>query len=220
LGNSKDLINVSFRPGLYNITVEVTDSGKLKASDTIFILVKKAPKDEPNQEISSFILISIIVIIALIIIILGIFLFINYQKKRRLETMGLHNGQVIQPDASYTPPGVVRTTPVTLQRTPPTVQPHIKPVAQLPSVRPHPQVRVETSVYEKKVGIDSKLTPQQKIALLEERLLRGEIDQDIYLNLKAKYELDAKPFQPPPQLPPLFGETSESQPSRPKQETP
>ena len=47
---------------------------------------------------------------------------------------------------------------------------------------------------EQKFGIDSQLSPLQKIALLEERLVRGEIDQEIYLNLKAKFEMEAKPY--------------------------
>ena len=55
---------------------------------------------------------------------------------------------------------------------------------------------------EQQIGIETGLTPQQKLALLEERLLHGEIDQDIYENLKAKFEMEAKPYEPVPQLPP------------------
>jgi hypothetical protein len=64
------------------------------------------------------------------------------------------------------------------------------------------KVQTETREQEQQTGIDSRLSPQQKLELLEERLLHGEIDQDVYLNLKAKYEMEAKPYQPLPQLPP------------------
>lgn len=56
------------------------------------------------------------------------------------------------------------------------------------------------------------------MALLEERLIRDEIDQDIYLNLRAKYDLEAKPFEPPPQLTPV--QTSLPIPEHPPQPQP
>ena len=65
-----------------------------------------------------------------------------------------------------------------------------------------------------------ELTSQEKIKLLEERLLRGEISEETYLNLKDKIEFEAKPFEPSPQLPPATGATGiEHEPPTQIQET-
>ena len=230
LGTTKNLTNISLQSGQYNITVEVTDSGKLKAYDTIKIIVKEVPKKKESDTLQSLSL----AIIGIIIIILIIFLFVNYQKKQRLATMGMPNGQVIQPDASYTPPGMLRTAPVPIRRTSPSV-PYVQPQAQLSSVRPQLQsqpVLAPTTYTIKQPAqlppaqpptpvpsvaltptpqsIKTELTTQQKLKLLEERLLRGEIDQELYENLKTKYEFEAKPAQPPPRLPSVSSPPSTS----------
>jgi hypothetical protein len=77
---------------------------------------------------------------------------------------------------------------------------------------------------EQKYGIDKLMTPEEKIALLEERLVFGEIDEDVYLALKAKYEMEAQPYQPAPQLPPAPVSVATVQPEpsvvQPQQPTP
>ena len=81
---------------------------------------------------------------------------------------------------------------------PPPVEPEypqIQPPAQ-PESQPTPIEQPTTPVS----------SPQQKIQLLEERLLLGEITQDLYLNLKAKYEAELETYQPPApsELPPEY----------------
>jgi hypothetical protein len=55
---------------------------------------------------------------------------------------------------------------------------------------------------------ETELSPQQKLAMLEERLLRGKIDQELFESLKVKYEMETKPYEPSPQLPPVQGPTT------------
>jgi uncharacterized membrane protein len=97
----------------------------------------------------------------------------------------------VQPTPSPVP------TPIPVPRPMPT---------PIPSPQPQPQAQAvptaQPQVDEVRYGIDTGLSPHEKIKLLEERLLRGEIDQDVYLNLKAKYDFEAKPYEPAPRLPP------------------
>lgn len=83
-----------------------------------------------------------------------------------------------------------------------------QPQAQLPPVSPsYAQTPSPTipKIEEQKVGIDTELTTQHKLKLLEERLLRGEIDQELFESPKAKFELEAKPYETAKKLPPPTG---------------
>lgn len=138
------------------------------------------------------------------------------KSKKETEALGITGGEVLQPIAAYTPlPGLPSATNVaqSTQLTQPQVfqaRPMVsagttaQPAAQLPPaiITTQAPVQMDPTAEMQKHGIDSGLTPQQKIKLLEERLLHGEIDQDIYLNLKAKFEMEAKPYTMAPQLPP------------------
>ena len=64
------------------------------------------------------------------------------------------------------------------------------------------QPRAETRIEKQKPVEDTEYTPTEKMEMLEERFLYGEISEDTYLKLKAKYDLEAKPYQPTPRLPP------------------
>jgi predicted GH43/DUF377 family glycosyl hydrolase len=219
LGTDPDLTNITLLPGYYNITVEVEDKSGARATDSIEIQVKEPPEKphEPTSEprelftSNSIWLWFLIIVIVILVVIIALFFFTKQKKKRESKPVSLVPGHVLQPTDAYRPGGMpitptsaqIGTAPIVAQ----SQQFQTRPVVeQLPSgyYSPSisPQAIQETRAYEQRTGVDSELTPQQKLALLDERLLRGEIDQDLYENLKAKYEFEAKPTQPPPQLPP------------------
>lgn len=216
LGIGPELINQTFAPGMYNITVEVMDEANENAYDSINIIIKDVPEDKPKSRTTGIEIWFWLLLLIIIIIIVGMLLFVlNTKKKKRLEALGLPADQVLQPVQAYLPQPRLTAAPTiaqSAQLTQPTIaqsQPLIAPTptlvqpqTQLPPVQQITRMQTETQEQEQRSGIDSKLTPRQKLELLEERLLRGEIDQDVYLNLKAKYEMEAKPYQPLPRLPP------------------
>jgi predicted GH43/DUF377 family glycosyl hydrolase len=209
LGNEQKLTNLSYLPtGEYTIYLTVTDTSNVSDSDSVQIIIKPAEKEDKTQAITSYYL-WLWILIFIIALILGVLLYTyNRKKKRELEALGTAPTEVLLPVAEYRPSlgatGVSQsaqlTQPIAIQSTPiaaaapqellaaPGTTAQIEPTAQLPPAQP--------------TEIQSRFTPEQKLALLEQRLLNGEIDEDVYLELKAKYELEAEPFQPPPQLPP------------------
>ena len=210
LGSGQTLTNKSLPPGFYNITVEVKDSEGAKAFGYVHIIVKELPEKDnsKSKQTSSIFLWVGVIIVILIIIIIIILLFITVRKKKkRLESMGIPKGQVFQDESLASPRTRELLSPAAIS--PMTSQ----PITQLPPVHTSIQGPLYISAEERRFGIDSKLSPQQKIALLEERLVRGEIDQEIYLNLKAKFEIDAKPYTPPQQLPPVHNPSTYEQQS-------
>jgi hypothetical protein len=95
-------------------------------------------------------------------------------------------------DATSTSIPPVTTTPVPAQQE---QEQQRQPAGQATAAGPQPTPEAE-------------LDFNQKMKMLDERLIRGEIDQDIYLNLKARLEIDEKPFAPAPQLPPATAPAS------------
>ncbi len=221
LGTTSELINISLPPGFYNFTVEVEDVYGAKAYDFVHIWVKELPEKEarPIEFQTNIYLWLGLLILFLVILLISILLFISKRKKKRVEAIGILPPQVLQPDAAYLPgtpsiaPGAQLAQPQIISAEPippaptqellgprPTVATTAEPQAQLPP--PQPTIAPEITEVEEQAGIDSKLSPREKIALLEERFVKGEVDQDVYLYLKAKFEMEAKPFEPAPQLPP------------------
>ncbi|MCK5560394.1 MAG: hypothetical protein KAJ51_07355, partial [Thermoplasmata archaeon] len=74
---------------------------------------------------------------------------------------------------------------------PQTTQTTVTPVSPVPS--PQPQAKAE-----------KELSKAEKLKLLEERLLKGEIDLATYKELRNKFETESKVWipQPQPRLPP------------------
>ncbi len=227
LGILPELLNISLEPGFYNVTIEVEDAFGAKAFDYVHIKVNKLTKEKTNPTTTTSVFLWIVIIIIIVIIIVSILLFVLTKKKKKeiIEKDIQPQVQVLQPDAAYLPespsitPGAQLVQPQVMTAEPMAAAPAqdllvaspiatstTEPTAQLPAMQPAstvtPHEQAVMVSYEQKSGIDSRLTPQQKLELLEQRLLQGEIDQDIYLNLKAKYEMEAQPYIPPPQLPP------------------
>ncbi|WP_455392079.1 LamG-like jellyroll fold domain-containing protein [[Eubacterium] cellulosolvens] len=232
LGEGERLENIKLPPGDYNITVEVIDNGNVKAYDYVHITVKAPEEDKPTELHTNYLWLLLLIVIIIIIAIICVLLFVARQKKKRaMEAQAEPGGQVLQPDAAYLPttgaagqldivkspqisqPQVIRGEPLAAAPTQEllgaeaaTTAPGAiaaQTTAQLPPVVPGPPT------------LEPRISTQEKLSLLEERLLRGEIDQDVYLELKTKYELEAQPYQPPPQLPPAV-----TQPTTPSIETP
>jgi hypothetical protein len=202
-------------PGFYNLTVTVFDSNNTPASDFVHIRVIDIP-DEQSIKKSSIIAgfwIWLILILIIAIVISILFVVIN-QKKKKLALETVPEGSVLQPDAAYLPqsglptisptpkspqltsPQVIRSEPLTS----PASQEFLPPSSTVTQVEPIsaqlPPAQASTA------SVETDLSPVEKLKLLEQRLLTGEISEDTYLELKAKYDLEAKPYQPLPQLPP------------------
>jgi hypothetical protein len=227
LGNGKALTNVTLPPGLYNITVEVRDSNNAIAEDYIHISVVELPEVKPKSLMTSVESWFWLLLIIIIIIIICIITFFIARKKKRREAVIQQQlpQQVLLPDAAYrsqsattllTAPGTIAPTTTqlaqpqttqqaqiaapTFQTTSPEVQlppVHLQPIGQEspgPEIEGVPTAGVATQ--------EPTLSLQQRLVLLDERLLRGEIDQELYESLKAKYEMDSVQYAPVPQLPP------------------
>ncbi len=230
-GKELILVNQTLlKPGYYEITVVVTDRAGDIAYDSIKIIIEKTESEsKPDGSLfSNYSFLGLIIIVMIIIFIIAILMFIVIRKKKKeraARALGLSGEQVLQPVEVYQPyqtptigtstiaPGPQISPSHLVQSEPlapapiqellgpiPTAAPTTQPTAQLPPATPTITVPipVPTPI---QAGTGSELTPQQKLKLLEDRLICGEIDQDIYLNLKAKLDLEAKPYQPP-QLPP------------------
>jgi uncharacterized membrane protein len=228
LGTAQHLRNLTLTPGYYNVSVLVTDSGGKSAIDFVTITIKEQPSDfnvESRSEQAWWGWVIWLIIIIIIIIIILLFLFLRRSRKREDEVQPavLVDGQVLLPDGMYQPPGGVLsavptvdqigapiTTPVISQvptqagaKIQPT--PTSAPSAQLPPAQS--QVPVATPIAQ-----GEEMTPQEKLRLLEERLIRGEISEETYLNLKDRIEFDIRQTGPAPQLPPATASVPIAQP--------
>ncbi len=218
------------KPGYYEITVVVTDRAGDIAYDSVNIVIEKTVSEsKPDGSLfSNYLFLGLIAIVIIIMIIIAILMFVVSQKKKKAraaQALGLPGEQVLQPVEAYQPYQPTTSGPMiapgpqisptdliqseSLVSVPSqellgpisTAAPTTQPTPQLPPATPAVTVPipVPTPVQD---GTDSELTVQQKIKLLEERLIRDEISEETYLNLKDKLEFEAKPYQPPPQLPP------------------
>jgi hypothetical protein len=232
LGTKQNLTNVTLPPGVYNVTVEVKDVAGDRAYDHVQIKVKELPKKKSEPTTTTSLYLWLGIILAIIIIVICILLVTSsLRKKKRFEPMGIPPEPVLQPDASYRPPGlaaaptigesaqisqsqVISAAPMPGAPahdqlvTPQPIALSGAPQPQLPSVQS--TMAPSSPAMETQAGIDARLSTQEKLVLLEERLVKGEIDQDVYLNLKAKFEMEATPYTPPPQLPPPTGAPSQT----------
>jgi hypothetical protein len=211
LGTTPDLVNITLKPGNYTIFVEVSDSASATAKDSINILVEKVEDDTDIPFYSDAFSIALLVIIIIIIIILVVFFFIIAKKrKKKAEVMEAHP-EVISRPAVMGAPAATAQRPigeaVTVQAVSPSIptpviQSQPTPSAQLPTAAAPPTVRTYSMHEEQKAGIDTKLSAAEKLELLDERLLKGEIDQNLYNILKAKFERQAGLVSLAAQLPP------------------
>jgi predicted GH43/DUF377 family glycosyl hydrolase len=217
LGADQILENVTLPPGNYNITVKVIDSGNLEAIHFIHISVFDLPEDDSGSSLTISQLWIWLVLIIILIIIVCIIAFLISRKKKRKMAAPETTEQVLLPDAAYRPPGLPAapayvqgaqlTQPQVIQRTPIAAQPTTEllgpttATAAAATAQPTPQL---PPVYSTTMADDTEepLTYQEKLDLLVERLIRGEIDQELFENLKARFEIESQQTMPTPQLPP------------------
>jgi uncharacterized membrane protein len=217
LGSEQELENLTLTPGNYNVSVVVTDSGGKRATDYVNIVIKERPVQEVESRSEQAWwgwVIWLVILIIIIICILLLFL-LRRSKKRQEEVYPVvaGGGEVVIPDGMYLPAGgVLSSPPASDQLGAPMATPVISqvptqaaaqiqptptsaPSAQLPPAQP--QVPVATPIAK-----GEEMSAQEKLKLLEERLIRGEISEETYLNLKDRIEFEAKQTGPAPQLPP------------------
>ena len=140
-----------------------------------------------------------------------------------MAAYGIQEQEVLQPVAAYKPDSqlqaAVPQAPSLISQGVPQVTEGLV-AQQVPQVGTVSITQVQTAqLPPSQPTTATALTPQQKLAKLEERLVLGEIDQELYEKLKAKFDMEAKPFEPAPQLPPAQAPTTAipDQPSTPPQ---
>jgi len=233
-GRNITVTSHTLTPGYYTITVMVEDAAGEKAYNSVEIVIKGVPgkggtADGKKSETGDYLWLWVLIVVIIIIVVCLLFLFLTKRKKRKLEDHGITDteGQVLQPISAYRPSlepipkrDTLRVLPVLEQfaPTPSTAEitaPAQKHTEQLPPVYATAKEPAQqyATVSEPPTFGESKLTPQQKLVFLEKRLLNGEISEETYLNLKAKYEANAKSYELAPQLPPATDTvTGEPQP--------
>ena len=148
---------------------------------------------------------------------------VNHMRKRQPDATSAQGGQVLTPVEAYQDAGgiqgalqspqVMDSQPLGLTQTSEqlaasTTNVSVSTVQSQQQLPPARTLDSQDGTAAASIGL--RLNLQQKIELLEERMLRGEMSQDTYLNLKEKYEMDLKKFQPLPQLPPAPDSASTS----------
>jgi len=223
------MINQTFNPGYYNITVKVTDTAGETAYDYVHFNVIEKPKvtSAKTQSMTNILMWSGLILIIIMILLILLLFIVNLRKKEKMAGISQPEVEVLQPSEAYrlrtemsSIMGTARAAPQLSQTSaaqatsvspaPTLVQLSStsvsqQPIAQLPpastaaptattiaSTGETTQVQTETNIDQRQTGNDFDLSPELKLQLLEKRFLQGEIDQDIYLNLKAKFELAAK----------------------------
>lgn len=196
-GSEFMLAKHALTPGFHNITVEVTDSADVKAYDYVQVIIKKAQRETTGTDMTG-IYISLIILIIIILIIIGLVLFLNTRKRKMIYRQDFEEYQDLPPPPRTPRPPYSKTgrppTPTTQPIPRPQPETESRQTQQTPQARLAPVVKTPEQKPEIKSNLN--LDAQKRLELLDERLLRGEIDQKLYMNLKAKYEMDAKDNQP------------------------
>ncbi|UCH89282.1 MAG: DUF2341 domain-containing protein [Thermoplasmata archaeon] len=243
LGKGAILSDVDLEPGMHIISVEVTDSGGETVTDSVTITVQEEESAtesalsslgvSPEEARYFWIAIALLIVIIVLVIVMAMLI---RSKKRRVEKEEAVTPEVVSPappmPSPYTGVPMESALVQPVLATAPAPAAPTQPPAQLPPPAPAPPAPAQTypdTAGVQQAGIDSSLSPKEKLKLLEERLLRGEIDQELYEHLKLKYDLEASQVepQPPALLPPAQGTPQEqyipqapAQPAAPPVEQP
>jgi uncharacterized membrane protein len=188
LGTDKELVNPKLPVGQFSIIVEVKDSEDAVVTDSILVNVEKVESETTEITSSSFFWLGIILIIIIIVVLVTLFLFLR--KKHREEEV-VHP-EVVSPASEPSPYTGAPLSPAPAHEAVTAAAPQASVATQVRAELPQTTSPVPTYslTEESQAGKTSELTPQEKLKKLEERLIRGEIDQDIYRDLKAKLETE------------------------------
>jgi hypothetical protein len=199
LGTGKELVNPKLPVGQFSITVEVKDSDNAVATDSILVNVAKAKTD--TTKVTSSVFFWIVIIIIIVVILVTIFLI---ARKRRRKDEVVHP-EVVSTESLPSPYTGAPMGPAPAHEAVPAAEPQAAVSAQARTELPLTTSPVTTYslTAEPQAGETAEPTPQEKLKMLENRLLKGEIDQDTYRELKAKIEMEIPEPQPvpTPQLP-------------------
>jgi hypothetical protein len=214
LGTERELVNPKLPVGDTTLTVEVKDASNATATDSILITVKEDKSTASGVFASSYLWMAVAV--PLVIIMLIILFVVIPRRKRKEEAIHPDVVAPVEEAPAEVPLAVAAATPA---ETLPTAEPAAAAVpAALPTAQPADTVKTYSMVEEKQAGIDASLSADQKLKLLEERLLRGDMDQNLYESLKAKFETEAGIRPPAPAAPgpaPRLPPTETSPPAAP-----
>jgi uncharacterized membrane protein len=209
LGTGKELINPKLAAGSYTLTIEVTDSSNATATDSMLIYVKEAESESTLFFGESNSWVGAIFIIIVIAILISIFFIITFRKKRKeaIQAELVQAGAGGALTSPYTGAAVGPAPTVEAIATPVAQPVAAQPTAQIPPSATPSSVQTYSLSADKSAGMDSSLTKDDKLKLLDERLLKGEIDQDLYRALKTKIEAEVPvpqpQVQPTARLPPV-----------------
>jgi uncharacterized membrane protein len=163
-------------------------------SDEIYYV--EAPKKDPSKDESdktsplTLAAIIIVIVIILIIIVLAIFLTKRKQPKEPEPVSQPYYKEELRP----TPP---RQEPIYQPATDYGAEPYASPPPPPPLPGPPqapPQPPYGSMIDKPETQRDAKLTAQDKLDMLDERLLRGDISEETYNRLKAKFDSDTKRY--------------------------
>jgi uncharacterized membrane protein len=193
LGTDKDLVNLSLDPGYYNVSVTVSDSSEVTASDYVHILVKDKdiPPEIPGQNPSgkktseSYLWAWIIIIIIIIIVILVVvFLFLKKKKEQKTAVMTVETERG----------GALHTPVVTQLRFKPTQQPPLTPPQpNEPTSQPMPRPQPPSPQPAQVTVTDTEIQPistseskdiKEELEILDDLWMKGLVSQEEYQRKK------------------------------------
>ena len=185
------LVSESTKAQNYTISITAISNGALSENQDISVekslqlnVIEKEILEEKDQEEADLILwISILII--LIILILAITLFI-YKKKKKSKIPVLKAELLTKSPKLFSLPGATTPSgkqaqdelPISTDQVQPQVADGKMPAPSLGPIPAQPQLQLPSGT----------LSKAQKLALLDERLLRGEISEETYKELKARIE--------------------------------
>jgi uncharacterized membrane protein len=189
LGTDSTIENIKLPVGEITIYIEVSDEAGAEATDFILITVEKAMADTTELSSNSLFLLFIIIIIIVVIVVVLLFII---ARKRRKEREMVHP-DVIQPvskprEGAELPPGTVQEAQLT-----PVVE---QAGAQLPMTTA--QAPTYSLAQDPASGVEPEFTPEERLKMLEHRLIKGDISEDVYRELKEKIEMEITAAAPGP----------------------
>ncbi|MCK5559182.1 MAG: hypothetical protein KAJ51_01255 [Thermoplasmata archaeon] len=205
IGQGESLINITLEAGYHQITLEVKDDDGLNASDSINITIKSPPPPQDTGKVKTetedlWWVILIIVIIIVMILIIGFIVIKRKKQAAEAEKAAAAEPEALIPEIVTKPEGeplLAAPTVAASQQLTPSVIP--TPVVQAPAPAPvlaGVQPGVTPSLPPAQVEAKEELSNDEKLKLLEERLIKGDIDQELYETLKQKIESEPEGASP------------------------
>lgn len=174
LGEGDTIEVLTLQQGSYTVTVIVTDNAGMKGTDSVRIHVKAV--EDTNERFSekteSINPLAVFLLVIIILAVVGFFLFVVKRLKKDRE----------KPEQSGEKP-IISASGRKLKKIRKT---HVEPLQEVSSRQTFKQIQSKPTV--------QKITPLEKLELLEVRFLKGDIPLDEYKGMKTKYQKEASRY--------------------------